>query len=58
MGKSRSEGEKDHENTGHQKLEAGIIFMGRIKYLEAIGQKLKRGRPPAGSLYVKAKWTR
>ena len=54
MGKSRSEGGKDHENTGHQKLEAGIIFMGRIKYLEAIGQKPKRGRPPAGPAPSKA----
>jgi len=30
-------------------MKAGIILMARIKYQEAIGLEVKRGRPPVGT---------
>lgn len=29
-------------------LKAGMVLMGGIKYQEAAGREVKRGRPPAG----------
>ena len=49
---SRPYGESGPHDEGRRK--AGIILMGRIRYQEAIGLEVKRGRPPLGPAPSKA----